>query len=163
MAFSISAALIFQIFPIDEIGWTMGYIGPIVPAGCMAGPALGGFIVSTLGWQYIFLINVPIGIAMALPGTQISEGLGDQEGEAGPGLGWGPGHSCIFDIPYPSNNAPFTPGIRPRDPVRRSSHGFHFITIRLSDDRIGDHKIRAKGSSPGPINIQELQVLQRRP
>ena len=55
MAFSISAALIFQIFPIDEIGWAMGYIGSIVPAGCMAGPALGGFIVSTLGWQYIFL------------------------------------------------------------------------------------------------------------
>lgn len=64
MAFSISTAMIFQTFPKGELGRAMGYIGSTVAAGSMAGPVLGGYIVDLLGWQYIFLINIPIGIAL---------------------------------------------------------------------------------------------------
>lgn len=64
MMFSISAAMIFQIFPRGEQGRAMGYIGATVAIGSIIGPSLGGFIVEILGWQYIFLINVPIGLAL---------------------------------------------------------------------------------------------------
>jgi predicted MFS family arabinose efflux permease len=44
----------------------MGYIGATVAIGSILGPTLGGFIVDLLGWKYIFLINVPIGIMQLL-------------------------------------------------------------------------------------------------
>jgi EmrB/QacA subfamily drug resistance transporter len=62
MMFSISSAIIFQSFPRGEQGRAMGYIGATVAIGSILGPTLGGFIVDLLGWKYIFLINVPIGI-----------------------------------------------------------------------------------------------------
>jgi EmrB/QacA subfamily drug resistance transporter len=66
MMFSISSAIIFQSFPRGEQGRAMGYIGATVAIGSIIGPTLGGFIVDLLGWKYIFLINVPIGIAQLL-------------------------------------------------------------------------------------------------
>ena len=62
MLFSISAAIIFQVFGHQERGKAMGFLGSTVAVAAMIGPALGGFIVGSLGWQYIFLINAPIGI-----------------------------------------------------------------------------------------------------
>jgi EmrB/QacA subfamily drug resistance transporter len=66
MMFSISAAIIFQSFPADERGRAMGYIGSTVAIGSILGPILGGFVTEALGWQYIFLINVPIGVVLFL-------------------------------------------------------------------------------------------------
>jgi MFS family permease len=63
-AFSISAALIFQIYPARERGKAMGYIGSTVSLASIAGPMLGGYLVDFFGWQYIFLINVPIGVVL---------------------------------------------------------------------------------------------------
>ncbi len=59
MAFSISFAIIFLVFPEDERGRAMGYIGSTVAIAGIAGPVLGGFIVSSLGWEYIFFLNIP--------------------------------------------------------------------------------------------------------
>ena len=42
----------------------MGYLGSTVAAGSILGPILGGFLVDSLGWRYIFLINLPIGIVL---------------------------------------------------------------------------------------------------
>ncbi len=66
MVFSISSAMLFEIAPRRNRGRAMGYLGTTVAVGSIAGPALGGFIVDALGWTYIFLINVPIGIALLL-------------------------------------------------------------------------------------------------
>lgn len=66
MLFSISGAIIFSIYPKSERGKAMGYVGATVAVGSIAGPVLGGFLVDTLGWEYIFLINVPIG-ALFIP------------------------------------------------------------------------------------------------
>lgn len=64
MAFSISAAVIFEIYPSGEQGRAMGYIGTTVSIGSIAGPMLGGYLVDFFGWQYIFLVNLPIGIVL---------------------------------------------------------------------------------------------------
>lgn len=64
MVFSISGAILFQAFPHNERGKAMGFLGSAVAIGSIAGPVLGGLVVDTLGWEYIFLINVPIGIAL---------------------------------------------------------------------------------------------------
>lgn len=54
--------IITEVFPVNERGRALGVLGTFVALGAMAGPPLGGVIVSALDWKYIFLINVPIGI-----------------------------------------------------------------------------------------------------
>lgn len=54
--------IITEIFPINERGRALGLSGTFVALGSLVGPPLGGFILSISSWQYIFLINVPIGI-----------------------------------------------------------------------------------------------------
>jgi EmrB/QacA subfamily drug resistance transporter len=56
--------IITQVFPPNERGRALGVLGTFVALGAMAGPPLGGMIVSAVSWKYIFLINVPIGIVV---------------------------------------------------------------------------------------------------
>ncbi len=64
MLSAVGGALIFEAFPHQERGKAMGLFGVVFGIGAVVGPGLGGFIVDNLGWQYIFLINVPIGIVL---------------------------------------------------------------------------------------------------
>jgi EmrB/QacA subfamily drug resistance transporter len=57
--------IITQTFPSNERGKALGILAAAVALGTMIGPPMGGMIVSVLNWNFIFLINVPIGI-MAL-------------------------------------------------------------------------------------------------
>lgn len=63
-AFMMSAgpALIVRGFPPTERGKGLGMFGTVIGAGLMTGPPLGGFLISGVGWRWIFLINIPIGI-----------------------------------------------------------------------------------------------------
>lgn len=54
--------IITHVFPANERGKALGVLGTFVALGAMAGPPLGGFIVSSISWKYIFLVNVPVGI-----------------------------------------------------------------------------------------------------
>ncbi|MFC0904433.1 MFS transporter [Clostridium sp. MT-14] len=63
--------IITQVFPPNERGSALGILGTFVALGSMAGPPIGGFIVSAFSWKYIFWINVPIGIAVFIIGLKI--------------------------------------------------------------------------------------------
>lgn len=63
--------IITQVFPENERGRALGISGTFLALGTMIGPPLGGFIVSYLSWNYIFLINVPIGLTAAIVGFRI--------------------------------------------------------------------------------------------
>ncbi|MBE6071402.1 MAG: MFS transporter [Clostridium butyricum] len=54
--------IITQVFPKKERGKALGLLGTAVALGSLVGPGLGGFIVGASSWEYIFLINVPIGL-----------------------------------------------------------------------------------------------------
>lgn len=62
----VSGAILFHTFPQNEIGKAMGYFGAAVALGSIIGPVLGGLITNSIGWQYIFLINVPIGVLLLI-------------------------------------------------------------------------------------------------
>lgn len=64
MLMSISMAIIMQVFPADERGRAMGYITATIALGLIVGPALGGILVDSFGWPFIFFVNVPIGCAL---------------------------------------------------------------------------------------------------
>jgi EmrB/QacA subfamily drug resistance transporter len=57
-----SPAILTEVFPPDERGRALGINGITWALGGIAGPLLGGLILSTANWRWIFYINVPIGI-----------------------------------------------------------------------------------------------------
>ncbi|MFG2193172.1 MFS transporter [Streptomyces sp. NPDC048639] len=46
--------------------WAFGLWGSMAGIAASAGPLLGGLLVSTVGWRWVFLINLPVGIACLL-------------------------------------------------------------------------------------------------
>ncbi len=55
-------AILFETFPREEQATAQAFFGAIVIAGPAIGPTLGGYIVTNIGWRWIFFINVPVGI-----------------------------------------------------------------------------------------------------
>lgn len=70
MTMSNSFGITTSSFPINQRGRAMGFIGTFVALGSVAGPAVGGLILNYLPWNYIFWINVPIGIIAILLGLK---------------------------------------------------------------------------------------------
>ncbi|MEM4086240.1 MAG: MFS transporter [Saccharolobus sp.] len=62
MLVSNSSAIIADIFPPNQRGRAYGITSLGWNAGALLGIVLGGILTTLLGWQYIFYINVPIGI-----------------------------------------------------------------------------------------------------
>ena len=61
-AMATNQGIVTETFPSNERGRALGMSGTAVALGTMVGPTLGGLIVSVAPWEYIFLINIPIGI-----------------------------------------------------------------------------------------------------
>ncbi|MET3920386.1 DHA2 family efflux MFS transporter permease subunit [Arthrobacter sp. UYEF20] len=55
-------AVITRIFPPDRRGAAMGIWGATAGVATLVGPILGGVLVDGLGWEWIFFINIPVGI-----------------------------------------------------------------------------------------------------
>ena len=51
-------AMVLATFPSEERGKAIGSFITVVGSGNVAGPALGGFIAGTLGWQWVFYFGV---------------------------------------------------------------------------------------------------------
>jgi len=62
--FAVSLALIAQEFPAGrERGTAMGIYGASIGVAVAIGPLVGGALTEGLGWEWVFFINVPIGLA----------------------------------------------------------------------------------------------------
>jgi EmrB/QacA subfamily drug resistance transporter len=62
--FAVSLALVAQEFPGGpERGMAMGIYGASIGVSVAVGPLVGGLLTDGLGWQSVFLVNVPVGIA----------------------------------------------------------------------------------------------------
>jgi EmrB/QacA subfamily drug resistance transporter len=55
-------AITSSVFPDEQRGRALGIQGTVVATGTTFGPTLGGLLTGTLGWQSIFLVNLPVGI-----------------------------------------------------------------------------------------------------
>jgi EmrB/QacA subfamily drug resistance transporter len=60
--FPISLAVIGDLFTPAERGKYQGLFGAVFGLAALVGPALGGVITDTIGWHWIFYINLPIGL-----------------------------------------------------------------------------------------------------
>jgi EmrB/QacA subfamily drug resistance transporter len=54
---------ITRIFPADRRGTALSLWGATAGVATLVGPLAGGLLVDSLGWEWIFFVNVPIGVA----------------------------------------------------------------------------------------------------
>jgi EmrB/QacA subfamily drug resistance transporter len=74
MMFATSLALIAGAFHGKERGVAFGVFGGVIGGAVAVGPIVGGIITSGIGWEWIFFVNVPIGIgAVVLTLMKVSE------------------------------------------------------------------------------------------
>ncbi|WP_367650650.1 DHA2 family efflux MFS transporter permease subunit [Nocardioides sp. zg-1308] len=55
-------SVITRIFPIERRGSAMALWGATAGVATLVGPIAGGVLVDTLGWEWIFFVNVPVGV-----------------------------------------------------------------------------------------------------
>jgi EmrB/QacA subfamily drug resistance transporter len=79
-------AFITHLFPPDKRGPAMGMWGGVAGLATITGPLAGGVLVDSLGWEWIFFVNVPVGVVgIVLTVLLVPD--------------WQPRRSHSFDIP----------------------------------------------------------------
>lgn len=71
MLMSNGMAIVVSTFPPTERGRVLGLTGSAVSAGSLTGPTIGGILVGTVGWRWIFFVNLPIGLAAYFIGKKL--------------------------------------------------------------------------------------------
>jgi EmrB/QacA subfamily drug resistance transporter len=59
--FPIALAVIADLFAPSERGRYQGLFGAVFGLSVLIGPAIGGLITDTIGWQFVFFFNLPVG------------------------------------------------------------------------------------------------------
>ena len=57
-------AILTMVFPAERRGAAFGVWGAVAGVATIAGPTLGGLLVTAFDWRYIFFINLPVGIVV---------------------------------------------------------------------------------------------------
>jgi EmrB/QacA subfamily drug resistance transporter len=59
---ALTMALVSGAVPEEKTGSAMGVLGTMSAIGTCLGPTLGGVLIAQVGWQGLFLINLPLGV-----------------------------------------------------------------------------------------------------
>ncbi len=59
--FPVALAIIGDIFAPSERGKYQGFFGAVFGLSSLIGPAIGGILTDTVGWHWVFYVNVPLG------------------------------------------------------------------------------------------------------
>jgi len=57
-------AIVTMVFPPERRGAAFGIWGAVAGLATIAGPTLGGLLVTAFDWRWIFFVNLPIGVAV---------------------------------------------------------------------------------------------------
>jgi EmrB/QacA subfamily drug resistance transporter len=83
----VAMALLSAAFPRDQRAKALGIFSGITGVALIAGPLVGGALVEGLSWQWIFWLNIPIGlVAIPLALSRIDESFGPRVGLDVPGV-----------------------------------------------------------------------------
>jgi EmrB/QacA subfamily drug resistance transporter len=64
-------SLIAVMFPPEERPRALGVWAAVAGAGLVLGPMLGGVLVHVIGWEAVFLVNVPVAVAVVPAGLRV--------------------------------------------------------------------------------------------
>jgi EmrB/QacA subfamily drug resistance transporter len=60
---ALTMAFVGETVPKAKTGSAMGLLGTMSAVGTALGPSLGGLLIAACGWQALFLVNLPLGVA----------------------------------------------------------------------------------------------------
>ncbi|HET9737785.1 MAG TPA: MFS transporter [Solirubrobacteraceae bacterium] len=81
MMFATSLALLASAYEGRDRGTAIGIWGATIGAAVAVGPLVGGVLVEAIGWEAIFFVNLPIGVAaVALTQARVAESRNPQGG-----------------------------------------------------------------------------------
>ncbi|ONI85904.1 MFS transporter [Actinosynnema sp. ALI-1.44] len=127
-----SMAFISHLFPTNR-GAAMGVWGSVAGLATVTGPALGGLLTQSLGWEWIFFVNVPVGVmALVLVLALVPD--------------WRPGHSHRFDVPG----------------IVLSSLGLFALVFGIQNGGLFDHTTVAAVLATGVVLVLAFLWWQRR-
>ena len=106
MALPMSTAILASSFAPERRGRALGIFASAIAIGRMTGPAIGGVLLETGGWTWIFWMNCIVGFVVAAWVIRLFRGPGEQHRE--PFDVWG---SIALLIAYPSLLVGLTVGI----------------------------------------------------
>lgn len=66
----IATTIVGDIYSAEERAKIQGYLSSVWGISAVTGPAIGGVLVATIGWEYVFWVNIPLGI-LALLGVML--------------------------------------------------------------------------------------------
>jgi EmrB/QacA subfamily drug resistance transporter len=100
LVITLALAIVSAAYPPERRGAAIGILEGITGVSVAAGPVIGGAIAQGLSWEWIFWVNVPIGlVALPLVLAKIDESLGEDTsidvrglalvGAGGLGIVWG--------------------------------------------------------------------------
>ncbi|MCK9151362.1 MFS transporter [Methanobacterium alcaliphilum] len=76
---ALTAAMVANYLPSKNRGLYMGYVATFASLGFAFGPVIGGYITQFLSWNWIFFINVPIGIIGIFLGISVLQEVKNKE------------------------------------------------------------------------------------
>jgi len=68
---AVGAAMVTTVLAPSLRGQALGIVAMFAMLGAALGPVAGGFLTSLLSWQYIFFVNLPVGMAAILLGMRL--------------------------------------------------------------------------------------------
>src|SRR6266576_6072811 len=87
LVLTLGLALLSAAFPPERRGTAIGLFSAVTGIAVASGPLVGGAVVEGISWDWIFWINVPIGLlAIPLVLSRIEESFGGDSGLDFPGL-----------------------------------------------------------------------------
>ncbi len=74
-----TSALLITTFPPERRGTAFGIWGAVAGVATVAGPTLGGLLVTVFDWRWIFFVNVPVGVVVLAMAWSIIPEAGRRE------------------------------------------------------------------------------------
>jgi DHA2 family multidrug resistance protein-like MFS transporter len=74
---SLGIALMRQVVPPERLGTAIGWSALTVALSSAAGPAVGSFVLSSLSWPWLFIVNLPVGGIVLMAGRMIPDVAGN--------------------------------------------------------------------------------------
>jgi EmrB/QacA subfamily drug resistance transporter len=82
----LAMAMVTAAFPPERRAWAIGIFTGVTGIAVFAGPVLGGAVAQGLAWQWIFWVNMPVGVVLVPLILARLPGRGGEGAAAAPGL-----------------------------------------------------------------------------